>query len=64
MNARDDRAAHYRERARQLLTIAASMSDKKSRETITSVAKDYERMAQSAESLDRERAPSSTRRRP
>jgi hypothetical protein len=46
-------ARRYRFHGEELRTIAADMSDPKSRETVLKIANDYDRMALTMEAIDR-----------
>jgi hypothetical protein len=67
MDGGDEQAKRYRERAQELLTLAADMKDLKSKETLLEVAMDYLQMAAAREALsksDRERIDRSSKFKP
>jgi hypothetical protein len=51
-------AAHYREKARELHGAAASASDDEARNQFTDLARQYEQLADSAETLNDPSQPS------
>ena len=48
-----DTAARYRQRAEELRTIAREESSAETRSTLSQIAADYERMAETLEAIDR-----------
>jgi DNA-binding ferritin-like protein len=57
-------AERYLERAEELRTIAEAMKDPQSRETLQKVAKEYERMAESARQSVPANSPAASQRNP
>ena len=51
MDGDENEAGRYRQRAEEVRKIASATKDKDSRATLTQVADDYERMAETREAL-------------